>query len=113
VTSVVIVICVICQLFMIVGQLLLKRAMHPGTAALTVPQRRLRFGLGVSCLTIWFFLWLGVLQQIPLSRAFPFEGINPAMLALAAWLMLKEKLSLGAWAGLALVSAGIVIVAMN
>jgi uncharacterized membrane protein len=27
--------------------------------------------------------------------------------------MLKEKLSLGAWAGLALVSAGIVIVAMN
>jgi multidrug transporter EmrE-like cation transporter len=113
VTTIVILICVICQLFMIVGQLLLKRAMHPGTTTLTAPQRRLRFGLGVGCLTVWFFLWLGVLQQIPLSRAYPFEGLNPAMLALAAWLMLKEKLSLSAWAGLALVCGGIVIVAMN
>jgi hypothetical protein len=30
------------------------------------------------------FLWLGILQQLPLSRAFPFEGLNPALMAVGA-----------------------------
>ena len=64
-------------------------------------------------MTIWFFLWLGVLQHLPLSTAFPFEGLNPALLAIGAWLVLKEKMSIGAWFGIGLVCVGIVVVAMS
>jgi uncharacterized membrane protein len=46
-----------------------------------------------------------------LSKLYPFEGLNPALIALAAWLFLKEKMPAGAWLGLGLVCAGIAIVA--
>lgn len=112
-TSLTIFLCVVCQFFMVGGQLLLKRAMSPGAKTLEQSQRMLRFGLGVGCLTVWFFLWLGVLQHLPLSTAFPFEGLNPALLAIGAWLVLKENLSWSAWLGIGLVCTGIVIVAMS
>ena len=105
--------CIICQFFMIGGQLLLKRAMSPGAATLVRSQRTRRLALGIACLSIWFFLWLGVLQQLPLSRAYPFEGLNPALMAIGAWLVLKERMPLKAWVGVALICAGIVVVAVS
>jgi multidrug transporter EmrE-like cation transporter len=113
VTFLTIFLCIVCQLFLIAGQLLLKRAMSPGEKVLAPSQRTTRFILGIASLTIWFFLWLGVLQQLPLSTAFPFEGLNPAMLAIGAWLVLKEQMPLKAWVGVALVCFGIVIVALS
>ena len=103
--------CVVCQLFMIGGQLCLKRAMSPGARSLAKAQRARRFALGIACLSVWFFLWLGVLQRLDLSRAFPFEGLNPALMAIGAWLVLKERLPAKAWVGIGLVCAGIVVVA--
>ena len=99
-----IVICVACQLLLVAGQLLLKRAMR----------QRFRgglFALGVVCLSFWFFLWLGLMSSYELSKLFPFEGLNPALIALAAWLFLNEKMPAGAWLGLGLVCTGITIVA--
>lgn len=112
-TALTIFLCILCQLFLIAGQLLLKRAMSPGENSLAPSQRTTRFILGIACLTTWFFLWLGVLKQLPLSTAFPFEGLNPAMLAIGAWLVLKERMPLKAWLGVALVCAGIVVVALS
>src|SRR5947209_5877696 len=66
--------------------------------------------LGVATQTIYFFLWLALLEKNPLSKVYPFEGLNPVMLAILAWLLLKEKLSPTAWLGLALVCVGIAIV---
>lgn len=105
-----ILLCILCQFFLVGGQLLLKKAMSP-SAATILNSRRTRFFVGgIGCLTIWFFLWLGVLQQIDLSTAFPFEGLNPALLALGAWLVLKEKLTLTSWCGIAMITIGIVVV---
>jgi hypothetical protein len=73
--------CILCQFFLIGGQLLLKRAISLRARVLSNAQRMVRSCMGVGCLSVWFFLWLGILQQLPLSRAFPFEGLNPALMA--------------------------------
>ena len=112
-TALALFLCIICQFFLIGGQLLLKRAMSPGTQVLARRQRITRFSAGIGCLSVWFFLWLGVLQQLPLSSAFPFEGLNPAMMAVGAWLLLKERMPVMGWIGVALVCGGIVIVATS
>lgn len=102
---------VVCQLFLVVGQLLLKRGMN----AVDVSPRRVgkvagNLALGVGCLTLWFFLWLGLLAKWDLSKLFPFEGMDPALLVIGAWLFLKEKLTPATWAGIGLISLGIALV---
>jgi drug/metabolite transporter (DMT)-like permease len=100
-----IILCVICQLLIVAGQIQLKHG---------VGGQRLRpgpFTAGVLCLAIWFFLWLGLMGKLDLSKLYPFEGLNPAMMAVGAWLFLKEKLSTGTWAGLVLVCIGVAVVA--
>ena len=86
---------------------------NAGEAAGPRPSRRKAardFAVGIGCLTAWFFLWLGLLGKWDLSKLFPFEGLNPAMMAVAAWLVLKEKLPASAWAGIVLLCAGIAVV---
>ncbi len=108
-TALAIVLCVACQLFLVIGQLFLKRAMTPVTGERKSMAVRLIPGIG--CMTIWFFLWLGLLQSWDLSRIFPFEGLNPALLVLGAWIFLKERVSAGAWVGIGLITVGIMLVA--
>ena len=108
-----------CQLPLVAGQVLLKRAvgegneLHVGSApANSKPSshRPLAFSSGIACLTLWFFLWLGLLQSQELSRVFPFEGLNPALMVLAAWLFLKERVPGIAWVGVGLICVGIALV---
>jgi drug/metabolite transporter (DMT)-like permease len=118
--------CVACQLLIVVGQLFLKNAVNAnedrkaggpapgGAGAARTTSRRASvrdFALGVACMTVWFFLWLGLLNRWEISKLYPFEGLNPALMAVGAWLVLKERLPLSAWLGLALVCAGIAVVA--
>lgn len=109
-TLLAIILCLICQLFLVVGQLFLKRAMTPANGPDNWQRTAIRLIPGIACMTAWFFLWLGLLQSWDLSRIFPFEGLNPALLVLGAWFFLKERLSPGAWLGIGLITAGIVLV---
>jgi uncharacterized membrane protein len=103
--------CVACQLFLVVGQVLLKHAMAPATAEAGLRAVRVKpLAWGIASLAAWFFLWVGLLQQWELSRLFPFEGLNPAILVLAAWVFLKERIPAVAWVGIALITAGVVLV---
>jgi drug/metabolite transporter (DMT)-like permease len=101
--------CIVCQLLIVVGQLLLKHAVGSQSNHKR-PHPVRNFVLAIGCLSIWFFLWLGLMGRWDLSKLFPFEGLNPAMMAIGAWIVLKEKLPLTAWIGLILVCAGIAIV---
>src|SRR3569623_1501722 len=109
-------ICILCQFCLVVGQLFLKRGMAPATPSAS--GRGLVSGLpslaaGIGLLSAWFFLWLGLLQRWELSQLFPFEGLNPALIVLGAWLFLRERVPLYAWVGIALISAGVALVSMN
>ena len=112
-TIVAITLCVVCQMLIVAGQVSLKHGLNAGAAEPSANRKRgiVFFLLGIACLTVWFFLWLGLMRRWDLSKLFPFEGLNPAIMAIAAWLILKERMSAGAWAGLALICVGIAVVA--
>lgn len=105
-----ILLCVLCQLFIVGGQLFFKHGMSPKKPQPRGSMVRNVF-LGIVLQAIWFFLWLGLLQHNDLSKIFPFEGLNPAMLVLCAWLVLKERLPVGTWIGLTMICIGLAVVA--
>ncbi len=99
-----ILLCVLCELALVIGQLLLKRGMK----ATPIGVGAVAAGIGFEA--IWFFLWLYLLARWELSRIFPFEGLNPLLIAIGALIFLKEQLPLRAWIGIALISVGIGLV---
>jgi uncharacterized membrane protein len=68
------------------------------------------FGAGIVLLAGWFFIWTGLLQALPLSFVFPFEGISVVLLVLFACWILRERLSARSWLGVGLVTAGVILV---
>ena len=102
-----ILLCVLCEIALILGQLFLKRAMS------AAPIRLGWLAGGIAFETIWFFLWLYLLARWDLSRIFPFEGLNPVLIAIGAMIFLKERLPLKAWIGIAMISVGIGIVSSS
>jgi drug/metabolite transporter (DMT)-like permease len=111
VTASAIIWCVVAQLFLVAGQLFFKHAMNEKVAS-SRAQRAKRLAVGIVCQAVWFFLWLGLLEKWDLSRLFPFEGLNPLLLVLAAWLILHERLTLTTWLGVGLITGGLVLVAI-
>lgn len=111
-TALAVSLCILCQVFLLIGQLLFKHAMDQNRRQ---PRSHVAWKLffGIVSQSLWFFLWLGLLQKWELSQIFPFEGLNPVLLVLLAWLVLKEKLTREGWAGIAFISAGIVLVSMT
>ena len=109
-TVLAIILCIGAQLFLVSGQLLFKHAMSTHVRQPS-SRRAIKLGLGIVTQSVWFFLWLGLLQRWDLSRVFPFEGLNPLILVLAAWLVLHEQLTIESWIGIGLVTGGLVLVA--
>jgi uncharacterized membrane protein len=107
VTSAAVAACILCQLLLVAGQLVLKRTMKAPP---------IRYGLlicGIVLLTGWFFIWLELLAKWDLSRLFPFEGLNPALVVIGASIFLKERLPSAAWIGILLISAGVALVSVS
>ncbi|SRR6266849_4234153 len=102
-----ILLCVVCELALVAGQLLLKRGMNSTPIGIGF----VAGGIGFE--TIWFFLWLYLLARWDLSRLFPFEGLNPVLIAVGALIFLGERLPLKAWIGIAMISVGIALVSMS
>jgi uncharacterized membrane protein len=110
VTILAVTLCIAAQIFLVIGQVFMKRAMDEKTSR-TRSSRTQSLVLGILAQTVWFFLWLGLLQHWDLSLIFPFEGLNPLMLVFAAWLILREKLTVATWVGVALITGGLLLVA--
>jgi undecaprenyl phosphate-alpha-L-ara4N flippase subunit ArnE len=103
-----------CQVLLVVSQLFLKHAMN--LAARTprpTAQVALFGGLFTAAMTLWFLLWLGFLQVLPLSQVLPWEGLSPVLLVVGAALFLREKIAREAWFGITLISAGVVLVSVS
>lgn len=102
------------QLCLVAGQIFMKQAMNETNRA-PVPWARFatRFVPGVAVLSAWFFLWGGLLQRADLSYLFPFEGLSPVLVVLAAAFILRERLTPRAWIGIALIGAGVALVSAS
>ncbi|MBV8880021.1 MAG: EamA family transporter [Planctomycetaceae bacterium] len=101
------------QVAQVGGQVLLKKGMTPSKARRRKRIVALYLGAGVALLTVWFLLWMGLHEKLELSYLFPFQGISPVLLVIAAAFLLREKTNWRTWAGVALISLGTVLVAMT
>jgi len=102
----------ITESFSIAGQIFFKRAMSMPDEA---PRAKFLgvFGAGIFVKAVAFFLWLGLLKRFNLSQLYVFEGLAPIMLVLAAWIFLREKMTLNLWLGMLLISGGLVLVSAS
>ena len=113
-TALAVVLVLISQLAQVGGQILLKH----GMSLVGKPSRRtgpILWGLGggIALLTAWFGLWMGLLQKLDLSLLYPFTGLSPVLMVLAAGVFLRERADWRTWLGVSLITAGTVIVAFS
>jgi drug/metabolite transporter (DMT)-like permease len=97
----------------VAGQLFLKRAMESTTKGNGHPRFASLLGAGIFLMTISFFLTLGLLQRFDLSYLYPFQGLSVIIIAFAAAIVLRERLTLQLTIGAVLISAGIILVSIS
>jgi drug/metabolite transporter (DMT)-like permease len=68
---------------------------------------------GIAVYILAFANWLYVLRWIPLNFAYLVTSSVQVLIALCAWLLLREEISLLRWGGIALITAGIVFSAQS
>ena len=66
---------------------------------------------GLSCYAISIVLWMYVLSQVQVSFAYPFLSVGYVIVVGAAYLFFREPVSVMKLAGIALICAGVVLVA--
>ena len=67
--------------------------------------------VGLSCYGISVILWLGALSRVPVSVAYPMLSIGYVVNAFAASMLFGEALSVAKLAGIALICAGVFMLA--
>jgi drug/metabolite transporter (DMT)-like permease len=67
--------------------------------------------LGILLVILSLITWLQILRHVPLSIAFPLSNVVHVLVPLTSWIFLHELISPRRWLGIALVLAGLAIVA--
>jgi len=99
---------------LVTGQLMLKHAMNY-THHKPMPWKTFSgwFLGGIAIMTLWFLLWLTLLQNLELSYLFPFESLSAIFLSIGAAVFLHEKLTLRLWVGIVVIVIGVMIVSVS
>jgi len=95
----------------VVGQVFFKLAMDESGKAKALRLRIAVFAAGIVAMALGFFLGLSRLSELPLSKYYPFEGIERVLLVAAAVFFLKEKITLRIGLGVAFICGGLFLVA--
>jgi len=99
---------------LVAGQVFLKHGMNLTRSPVGGAARIVGILLaGIGLLTLWFLLWMGLLQKLDLSYVYPFEGLSPVLLVLAACAILKESLGWKSWTGVGLITLGTIVVGLS
>ncbi|MEP6667757.1 MAG: hypothetical protein ABJF10_01305 [Chthoniobacter sp.] len=75
----------------------------------SLPSRRVWWGAGLLILSS--VTWILVLRVMPLYLAFTLSSVVHVTIPICSWLVLGEQIHAGRWSGIALVLAGIWIIA--
>ena len=70
-------------------------------------------GVAVLLLGLGMVIWLGVLQRLPVSLAYPMLSLNFVLITLAARFIFGEAVSSRHWGGVAAISAGIIFMGLS
>lgn len=105
----------LCVVIIASGQLLFKIAANALKAAGTLFDLTvlMAFGSAVTIYAVATVLWMVILQDAPLSRAYPYMALSFVLVALASWFFFRESISTGQIAGLSLIVAGLMVTAIS
>ena len=67
----------------------------------------------VLLLGLGMLVWLGVLRRLPVSQAYPMLSLNFVLVTLAARFVFRESVTPRHWAGVAVISAGILLMGFS
>ena len=67
--------------------------------------------LGVGCMIASLFAWLHALRFVPLIIAYSLAAASQVIVPLGCWLFLGEQITPIRWAGIVVVTLGIIIIA--
>lgn len=67
--------------------------------------------LGIVFTVLSFWAWIRAVRVMPLSIAFTLSNVVHAFVPLSCWLILNEAISPRRWCGIALVLAGLAVIA--
>ena len=95
----------------VVGQVFFKVAMDETAETKPTRQRVGAFAAGITAMALSFFLGLSQLSELPLSKYYPFEGIERVVIVAAAAFFLREKITPRIVLGVALICGGLFLVA--
>ena len=95
----------------VAGQVAFKMAMDETAAAKPPRTRKLAFAGGILAMALSFFIGLSRLSEMPLSKYYPFEGIERVLVIAAAAIFLKERITPRIAIGVALICGGLFLVA--
>ena len=95
----------------VVGQIFFKVAMDESGETKAPRKRGVAFAAGIVAMALGFFLGLSRLSELPLSKYYPFEGIERVVIVIAAAFFLREKITLRIALGVALICGGLFLVA--
>jgi undecaprenyl phosphate-alpha-L-ara4N flippase subunit ArnE len=101
------------QAALVAGQVFLKHGMTATTGGAGGGRTARSVMAGIAMLTLWFFVWMGLLQKLDLSYVYPFEGLSPILLVLAARVILHETLTWQAGLGVFLITLGTLLVGLS
>lgn len=119
---------IISLLAYVAGQILLKIAMNDGEEEAPSTADRVQetapdqtstrkragvFAASIACMTVTFFLNLGLMQKLDLSFLFPFQGLSVIIVTLGASIFLKERLTATLIIGALLVTVGVMLVSAS
>ena len=96
----------------VTGQILFKHAMEKSHRGFDRQFLKI-FVPGIACMTVSFFLTLGLLQRFDLSWVYPFQGFSVIIVSVIGGIMLKEKLTFQLILGALLISIGVVLVSLS
>lgn len=111
----------------VAGQLLLKVAMADDEEAayprngeachvadkVSKRKRIAYFTASIACMTVTFFINLGLLQKLDLSFLFPFQGLSVIIVTFGASIFLKERLTVTLVVGALLITVGVMLVSAS
>lgn len=102
---------IVVSLLTCAGQLCQKQAAQVGGRGIAPVLRWL--ALAVCLLGLAMLFWLRVLQQIPLSIAYPMLSLNFVLITLCARWVFKEHVDRRHWVGVGFIMLGIALMSVN
>lgn len=97
------------ELFLSSGASTVAPSMTDWLGTASMGHRNIWFG--VACLCVSAITWALVLKKMPLYLAFTLSSVVHVTVPVASWLILNDRISALRWLGIALVLAGIWIIA--